>query len=61
MYDFCQSGRPVGVGMPWAFRVMQICPLLSRTRLYARPELAAELILVIYEPLTGLGMWLVNP
>lgn len=32
-----------------------------RTRLYARLEFAAEPILVIYDPLAGLGMWLVKP
>lgn len=32
-----------------------------RTRLFARPEFAAEPLLVIHDPRTGLGMWLVNP
>jgi hypothetical protein len=32
-----------------------------RTRLYAWPEFAAEPILVVYDPLEGLGMWLVKP
>jgi hypothetical protein len=41
--------------------VLRQTAFLLRTRLYARPEFAAEPILVIYDPLTGLGMWLVNP
>lgn len=32
-----------------------------RTRLFVRPEFAAQPILVIYDPLAGLGMWLVGP
>ena len=32
-----------------------------RTRLYARPEFASLPILVIYDPLADLGMWLVKP
>lgn len=47
---------------PWR-RAVALREAASRlqTRLYARPEFAAEQVLVICDPLAGLGMWLVNP
>ena len=41
--------------------ILRVTASHLRTRLYARPEFAAEPILVIYDPLVGFGMWMVNP
>jgi hypothetical protein len=40
--------------------VLREAALRLRTGLFARPEFIAEPVLVIYDPVAGLGMWLVN-
>ena len=47
---------------PWRRAVvLREAAWLLRARLYARREFAAEALLVIYDPLTGVGMWLADP
>jgi hypothetical protein len=59
-YDLSAAVRQVQG--PWRrAAALRTAASLLRTRLYARPEFAAEPILVIYDPPVGLGMWLVNP
>jgi hypothetical protein len=47
---------------PWRRAVvLRTAALRLRTRLFALSRFSVERILVIYDPLAGLGMWLVNP
>lgn len=47
---------------PWRRAVvLREAALRLRARLFARPEFAAETVLIVYDPLAGLGMWLVKP
>jgi hypothetical protein len=47
---------------PWRRAVvLREAALRLRTRFYGGPGFAAQQIIVVYDPLAGLGMWLVKP